>query len=107
MQLAMHAHGLAGRRHDRLFRLAAERADAALGRLADRVAGVVLRLSDENGPKGGRALRCVATLQLVGGGSLVSTSLSSDWQDACSRALDRAATLVKRCTGRKRSLERR
>lgn len=107
MDLAMHVHGLPGRHHDRLFHLAAERAEAALGRLADRVSRVILRLSDENGPKGGRSLRCVATVQLASGRRLVASDLSTDWPDALNRAMGRIAGMVRRLAARRRSLERR
>lgn len=107
MNLAMHVHGLPGRHHDHLFSLASQRTRAALGRLADQVTGVVLRLHDENGPKGGRARRCVAALQLADGGQLVASDLSTDWGEAVSRAMTRATGMLKRLANRRRSLDRR
>lgn len=107
MQLSLHVHNLDLRSYDGLFTYAARRADAALGRLADRVANVILRLSDENGPKGGPAMRCVAEIRWRGGGGLVVQDRSATFGDAISRALERGAAVARRAVGRRRALERR
>jgi hypothetical protein len=106
MHIDMHTTGIPGRHHDNLFALAARRAESALGRIADQVADVMLRLRDENGPRGGPALRCVAVVRLADGRSMVAEQSSGDWSDAMGRALERTARMVKRAAGRRRSLER-
>ena len=106
MNLTLSTHGLPGRHHDGLFALAAERTQAALGRFAGQVRSVALRLSDENGPRGGVDRRCVAEVQLVDGQRLVTHELSTDWGEAVGHAVGRAAGMLKRLAGRKRSLSR-
>jgi len=107
MHLSLQTHGLPGRHHDSLLDLANRRAESALGRFADQVRSVVLRLSDVNGPKGGLDRRCVAEVQLVNGQRLVTHDLSSDWGEAVGHAMGRAAAMVKRLASRRRSLTRR
>ncbi len=106
MNLTLSTHGLPGRHHDGLFALAAERTHAALGRFASQVRSVALRLSDENGPRGGVDRRCVAEVQLVDGQRLVTHELSADWGEAVGNAVGRAAGMLRRIAGRRRSLTR-
>jgi putative sigma-54 modulation protein len=107
MMLTMHVHGLPGRHHERLLALAERRAEAALGRLAHLISRVEVRLSDENGPKGGRARRCVAAVKLESGRHLVAHEVGTDWPGAMGRALERAASALRRVAGRRRDLDRR
>jgi putative sigma-54 modulation protein len=107
MQLALHAHGLSGQHHARLLGVAVQRCESALGRLAGQVTRVALRLTDENGPRGGPARRCVAELRLASGRYLVTEDRSTDWADAIGSALTRAAAATKRLVGRQRAMQRR
>lgn len=100
MQLALVAHGIEDR--TRLADLAARRADHALGRFADRIGRVVLRLRDVNGPKGGISRQVLAEVHLVGGGLVVVRDMSDRWEAAISLALERAGGSLRRAVGRLR-----
>jgi len=107
MHIAMHTHGIPGRHHDGLFSYAARRCESALGRLGHQVAQVVLRLSDENGPKGGIAKRCVAEIRLAGGRVLVIEQRGAAWAESIAGSLERGAQALKRVLGRQRDRIRR
>jgi hypothetical protein len=105
MQLTVYAPRLDDRDH--LIQLATLRARRALGRLADRIARVVVHLQDVNGPKGGRSRRCVAEVALADGRLVLARDLGLLWEHSMRNALERAATEVLRVVGRARALARR
>lgn len=67
------------------------RAQFALGRFSPRLRHVLVMLEDENGPKGGKDLRCRVELKLEAGDSLHVEEGDTHCRVAVDRALDRAA----------------
>ena len=61
-----------------------------LRRLGWLVPRAEVQLSDVNGPRGGIDKRCQVELRTDGGGSVVVTSVASDWRTALDNALARA-----------------
>lgn len=77
-----------------------------LSRFGPEVTGVVVRLDDVNGPKGGADKRCQIT---VGGprfGSLTLDDSGGDPQSALELAMERVARSVGRALERSRSIDR-
>ena len=69
----------------------------ALSRFASRVRSLTVRLSDVNGPRGGRDKRCAVAVQLAGSKRLIVVEdLEVELQAAIARAADRAARAVAR-----------
>ncbi|TSA11136.1 MAG: HPF/RaiA family ribosome-associated protein [Betaproteobacteria bacterium] len=78
----------------------------ALGSTSGRVRSVVMRLADENGPRGGLDKRCTIRASLPGGPPVIIEHQEADLYVAIDRAADRAARAVSRrlektSTGRK------
>lgn len=69
----------------------------ALDHLAHRVRSAIVRLSDENGPKGGEAKSCQITVRLHPTGDVVVSERSADLY----HAVDRATTRLKKAVLRK------
>lgn len=74
----------------------ARRLHFALARRAHALVGVVVRLMDENGPRGGVDKTCRAELKLKGQPSLVVEAKDSDLYAAIDRAAARAARALSR-----------
>ena len=55
-----------------------------------------VQLSDVNGPRGGTDKRCQVELHTDGAGSVVVSSVASDWRTALDSALARAARFLVR-----------
>lgn len=68
----------------------------ALGAAGGRVRNVVMRLADENGPRGGVDKRCTIRANLTGGPPVVIAHQEADLYVAIDRAADRAARAVSR-----------
>ncbi|MCG6118419.1 MAG: HPF/RaiA family ribosome-associated protein [Aquimonas sp.] len=79
----------------------------ALGRLGGSVQRVVVRLCDVNGNRGGIDKRCRLQLRLASGGEVVVQDTRGDLYEAISAAIERAASALKRRSGRVRTLLRR
>src|SRR3954471_22421920 len=79
---APHAHDLRD--------LAERRVKFVLRRLAWLVPRAEVRLSDVNGARGGIDKRCQVELKTDGAGSVVVTSMASEWRTALDLALARA-----------------
>ena len=62
-----------------------------LRRLGWLVPRAEVQMSDVNGPRGGIDKRCQVELRTDGAGSVVVTSVASDWRTALDKALARAA----------------
>ena len=78
----------------------------ALGATRPEVLRVVVRLSDDNGPRGGEAMRCRVRVAVAGVPDIVIEDAESDLYVAIDRAADRAGrTLVRRLS--RRSEQRR
>lgn len=69
----------------------------ALGRFASRVRSLTVRLSDVNGPRGGRDKRCAIAVRLTGSKRLIVVEdLDAELLAAIARAADRTARSVAR-----------
>ena len=68
----------------------------ALGSTSGRVRSVVMRLADENGPRGGVDKRCTIRANLPGGPPVIIEQQEADLYVAIDRAADRAARAVSR-----------
>jgi ribosome-associated translation inhibitor RaiA len=68
----------------------------ALGSTSGRVRSVVIRLADENGPRGGVDKRCTIRATLAGGAPVIIEHQEADLYVAIDRAADRAARAVSR-----------
>lgn len=95
-RLAIHLHGVPEIVHRHLTAYAAHRVGLALGRLAGSIERIVLRLSDENGPRGGVAARCLAEVRLRTGRQVVVEHRAEAWPQAIGAAVERAARAVHR-----------
>jgi len=72
----------------------------ALGSTSGRVRSVVMRLADENGPRGGVDKRCTIRANLAGGPFVIIEHQEDDLYVAIDRAADRAARAVSRRLGK-------
>lgn len=79
-----------------LRELTERRVRFALRRLGWLVPRAEVQMSDVNGPRGGIDKRCQIELRTEGAGSVVVTSVASDWRTALDRALARAARFLLR-----------
>jgi ribosomal subunit interface protein len=69
----------------------------ALSRFQNRIRGVVIVLSDVNGPKNGIDKRCLLKIRPRGLSEFTIEEIESDFQSALNRAADRAKrTLARR-----------
>ena len=77
--------------------LAQKRLEFALGRFAGRVRSLTVRLTDLNGPRGGRDKKCLIAIRLGHPRrAIVIEDVDSDAALVVSRAADRAARAVSR-----------
>ncbi|MCC6622386.1 MAG: HPF/RaiA family ribosome-associated protein [Deltaproteobacteria bacterium] len=72
----------------------------ALSRLEDRLSGVRVRCTDENGPKGGLDKRCVVELRGPDIDTLVVEARATVWNAAIDEAVERAARALVRVLDR-------
>lgn len=77
-----------------------------LRRLGWLVPRAEVQMSDVNGPRGGIDKRCQVELRTDGAGSVVVTSVASDWRTALDKALARAARLLMRVSSRGKDTRR-
>lgn len=75
---------------------AARRVRFALGSTSGRVRSVVIRLSDENGSRGGLDKRCTIRANLPGAPPVIIEQQEADLYVAIDRAADRAGRAVSR-----------
>lgn len=94
MITAIHARGFA--LTDAIAQHVNSRVGFALARGGSRVARVVVRLSDVNGPRGGVDKRCLIEVRLDGLPAVVVEDLQSDLYVAIDRAAGRAGRTVNR-----------
>lgn len=78
------------------------RLDSALGRFADRIARVEVRLADDNGPRGETNKRCQVIISLVRGGQLIVEGNDSNPYALASQAARRAGRALRRHLDRRR-----
>lgn len=74
----------------------------ALNRFADRIAGVTVRISDVNGPRGGIDKRCAIVVALLPQGAARIESAGDEPFALAARAAKRAGRAVQRPLGRRR-----
>ncbi|MBL8260650.1 MAG: HPF/RaiA family ribosome-associated protein [Candidatus Competibacteraceae bacterium] len=79
----------------------------ALGWADDHLRGVSVRLSDDNGPRGGEDKRCCIRIGFAGAPSVVIEDIETDVYAAIDRAADRAGRSVARRLERQRARRRR
>jgi putative sigma-54 modulation protein len=72
----------------------------ALGRHADRISHVHVRLSDVNGPRGGTDIRCRVLAELDGLGAVVVHALTDDAYASVDLAASKVAAAIARRIGR-------
>lgn len=94
MQLNIQARGF--KLTESLRSLAERRLRFALGSTSDRVRSIVMRLADENGPRGGVDKRCMIRARLAGASPVVIEQQETDLYVAMDRAADRAGRSVSR-----------
>lgn len=78
-----------------------ERLEHALGRFRHLVGGVDVQISDENGPRGGEALRCRIVVDMRRAGALVIEETRADPFTAIAHAMDRIRTTVRKHANRR------
>ena len=83
-----------------LLDLSQRRTRFVLRRFAWLVPQATVTMSDLNGPRGGVDKQCQVELKTDGAGSVVVTSVASDWRSALDKALARAARFVLRLVRR-------
>jgi putative sigma-54 modulation protein len=76
------------------------RVHLALGRFADRLGTITVRLSDVNGPRGGEDKRCQVNVTLRDAREVIIDELHADLHAAIDVALGRAAHAVGRSLDR-------
>ncbi|MFO0745851.1 MAG: HPF/RaiA family ribosome-associated protein [Myxococcota bacterium] len=82
---------------------AERRAGFSLSRFADALGSVVIRLEDQNGPKGGVDKRCRVEVRGPSIGTVVVEDVASRWTAAIDRALAAAGRATARAVARLRS----
>lgn len=80
-----------GMRHHVMNRLA-----VSIGRLGARIRQVIVRLSDLNGPRGGRDKQCQLLLKIDGAPPIVVRDTEEDLYIAVDRAAERASRTLAR-----------
>ncbi len=83
-----------------LLELTQRRTRFVLRRLAWLVPHATVRMSDVNGPRGGIDKQCQVEPKTDVAGTVVVTSVTSDWRSALDKALARAARFVLRLVRR-------
>jgi len=83
-----------------LLDLSQRRTRFVLRRLAWLVPQATVSMSDVNGPRGGIDKRCQVELKTDFAGTVVVTSVASDWRSALDKALARAARSLLRLVRR-------
>ncbi len=94
-----------GKSSQRMKRFIQQRLDTTLKTFRSRIDSIHVRLSDENGPRGGVAHRCGIDLMLIPSGSLHVTGQGDDGYLATRNALQRlkrvlARRIDQKCRGR-------
>lgn len=100
MQINIQASGL--ELTDSLQNQIVRRLRFALGWAGHRLGKVSVRLSDENGPRGGQDKRCRIRVGIAGAQSLVIEDTEADLTVAIDRAAERAARVLVRRLERQR-----
>jgi len=91
---------------DALYDYAVKSLGAALDRFDKRVDHVTVRLTDENGPRGGKDMKCRLVVALHRFGTVVIDQEDMDPYNAIDRAAERAKRTVRRTINRRRDSRR-
>ena len=78
----------------------------ALDRFSDRIADILLRVRDDNGPRGGTDQHCSLAIQLVGGGDLHLQDVDASAERCVHRLARRAARLIRKSSRRRKAMRR-
>ena len=78
-----------------------QRLSAALGRFGDRIPRVEIRITDENGPRGGVDKLCRVTANIAGAGPLTIEKRAGDFYEAIARAINAVKQNVARRVSRR------
>lgn len=90
-----------------LKELIEKRVRYGLGRFERRLARVHVRLTDENGPKGGVDKRCTLAVDLGSAGTLRAAVDDTAYEPAISRAVDRLSRRIRDHLQRRRDIRRK
>jgi putative sigma-54 modulation protein len=101
MQIALHTRSIVAAD---LEPLVTRRAGFALGRFADRIRRLTLRIDDVNGPRGGYGIECHAIVEFAAGGTLVVKGLARNASTAACDVIERLRATVQRNLERHRTL---
>src|SRR5660397_78310 len=82
-----------------------ERIDAAMIHAKDSIQYITVRLSDQNGPKGGIDKRCQIHMKPVGLPTVIVSDVSASVSDAVDGAMQRAERAVKRVLERANAIQ--
>lgn len=82
---------------------AKQRLLSALGRFQGSIRRVLVRIGDLNGPKGGQAMRCQATVEFSGPGAIVVDHRSHDVYHGVDGLANRLKQAVRRGLERRRA----
>jgi hypothetical protein len=100
MQIALHTRSIVVAD---LEPLVTRRAGFALGRFADRIRRLTLRIDDVNGPRGGYGIECHAVVEFAAGGTLVVKGLARNAATAACDVIERLRATVQRNLERHRT----
>jgi len=89
MHIQLHTRGVDGGEDFQDY--VERRAHFALGRFAPRLRHVMVRVEDENGPRGGVDLRCRVELKLQAGDLVLAEDVDAQCRAAVDRALEKAS----------------
>ena len=92
---------------ERLAVFARRSLEFALDRFSQRIADVSLRVSDENGPRGGVDQTCSLAVKLVGGNDLHFHGIDSSPERCVHRLARKAASALARTIGKTRTSVRK
>lgn len=105
--MQIHVRGTNVKPTPAIVRHATQRLTAALDQHADRVRRVLLRITDENGPRGGKDMLCQVTVHLASGKTVIQRRLDRDLYANISLIADAIKHRVGKGIARRREVDRR
>jgi len=87
---------------NKISRKMARRVRLVLSRFAPSIQTVTIRITDTNGPKGGKDTRCIVSVKLASAGEIVVHSEGEKVLSVLSHCLSRAERAVRRSLERRR-----
>lgn len=104
MQIELHTHGIPAT--DTLREHVSRRLDFALSGIREHVRRITVRMSDINGPRGGKDKTCQIHVMLTGCSDVIIEHTESDVKTAIDCAADRAGQSAQRQLDKKRARPR-